>query len=60
VQYAVEELGLEPEPVDIDWAEPGLRVPGVDREVREACARFYPHRHGTELFFVARLRKPLG
>ncbi|MEO2241429.1 MAG: RsmB/NOP family class I SAM-dependent RNA methyltransferase [Euryarchaeota archaeon] len=60
VQYAVEELGLEPEPVRVDWAAPGLRVPGVDREVREACARFYPHRHGTELFFVARLRKPLG
>jgi len=60
VQYAVDEHGLEPEPVDVRWADRGLRVPGVEPKVRRTCARLYPHRHGMEIFFVARLRKPLS
>ncbi len=58
VQYAVEEHGLEIEPVDLGWGDRGLEVPGVDEEVSEACLRLYPHKHRTGMFFIARLRKP--
>ncbi len=58
VQYAVDEHGMEVEPVDLGWGDRGLRVPGVDREVSEACLRLYPHKHKTGMFFIAKMRKP--
>lgn len=56
VDYAIREHGLTVEP--ILWGDPAFTRMGdvkVNGEIRNA-RRFYPHRHGTIGFFVAKLR----
>ncbi|MDI3501929.1 MAG: tRNA (cytosine40 48-C5)-methyltransferase [Archaeoglobi archaeon] len=58
VQYAIEKHGMRLE--EIPYGEPALVEAGkmkFSEEMRKA-RRFYPHIHGTQGFFVARMVKP--
>lgn len=59
MDWAVEELGAKIEPVTISVGDPGLmdvfgRIPHPSVA---GCRRFWPHRTGTQGFFVGKMRK---
>ncbi len=57
VQWVLDNFEVELE--DIPWGDPALTdVPGVEisDEIRK-CRRFYPHKHETSGFFVAKIVK---
>jgi len=57
VQWVLENYDVEIE--EIPWGDPALTEVGdfkLDGEIKK-CRRFYPHKHETSGFFVARIRK---
>ncbi len=57
VQWVLDNFEVELE--DIPWGDPALtEIPGVELsdEIRK-CRRFYPHKHETSGFFVAKIVK---
>lgn len=57
VQWVLERFNVELE--DIMWGEPALtEIPGVElSDEIGKCRRFYPHKHETSGFFVAKIVK---
>ncbi|PIN69039.1 hypothetical protein COV93_07000 [Candidatus Woesearchaeota archaeon CG11_big_fil_rev_8_21_14_0_20_43_8] len=58
VSHAVNELGLALCDIDLPLSSPGITsFQGRDLTGMDKCRRFWPHRSGTQGFFVAKLRK---